>query len=216
VRGKVISSKTGLKPNGTEVWLSLNVQIPDFLGKTGDLSPLGGRVVMWVRLVTFAMINCRLYTITMLQNVYFQFETDFVASLRCIPMQVRYKLDTCGVKLKLKHWHLFSQEERQQLVMMPCDTEEAIATYRTYLQDLVIKYTGEPAGELPVDPYPAWMDCAVLPDAVQAKLQEVGSTLSPQQWAEFSPIQRFALLKLSRPGHENMNFVPALREFSDP
>ncbi|HEY9298982.1 MAG TPA: nitrate reductase associated protein, partial [Phormidium sp.] len=26
---------------------------------------------------------------------FFQFEADFVNSLRCIPMQVRYKLDTC-------------------------------------------------------------------------------------------------------------------------
>ncbi len=34
-------------------------------------------------------------------NSLFQFEADFVASLRCIPIQVRYKLDTCGIKLKL-------------------------------------------------------------------------------------------------------------------
>jgi len=25
------------------------------------------------------------------------FETNFVDSLRCIPMQVRFKLDTCGI-----------------------------------------------------------------------------------------------------------------------
>ncbi|NVN38861.1 nitrate reductase associated protein, partial [Komagataeibacter swingsii] len=28
-----------------------------------------------------------------------------------------------------------------------------------------------------------------------------------------SVLQRFALLKLTRPGHENQNFEPALREF---
>lgn len=150
---------------------------------------------------------------TMLQNVYFQFEADFVASLRCIPMQVRYKLDTCGVKLKLKHWHQFSQEERQQLVTMPCDTEEAIAHYRTHLQRLVTEYNGEPAGELPVDPHPAWLDTTKLPATVQNKLQELGTSLSSEQWANFTPIQRFALIKLSRPGHENLNFVPALQEF---
>jgi len=32
---------------------------------------------------------------------FFQFEADFVDSLRCIPMQVRFKLATCGIKLKL-------------------------------------------------------------------------------------------------------------------
>ena len=30
-------------------------------------------------------------------------------------MGVRLKLDTCGVKLKLKHWHQFTQAERQTL-----------------------------------------------------------------------------------------------------
>ena len=55
---------------------------------------------------------------------FFKFEADFVESLRCIPMQVRMKLDTCGVKLKLTHWHQFSQQERQTLVEMPCLTDE--------------------------------------------------------------------------------------------
>jgi len=149
----------------------------------------------------------------MTQTEFFQFEEDFVASLRCIPMQVRYKLDTCGVKLKLQHWHQFSQEERRQLVSMPCEGEEAIATYRTHLQYLVVQYTGQQAGELPIDPHPAWSDATTLPETVQTKLQEVGASLSPEQWAAFTPIQRFALIKLSRPSHENLNFVPALQEF---
>lgn len=36
---------------------------------------------------------------------FFAFEADFVVSLGCIPMRVRYKLDTCGIKLKLPQWH---------------------------------------------------------------------------------------------------------------
>jgi hypothetical protein len=132
------------------------------------------------------MINFRIEAMAMIQNVYFQFEADFVASLRCIPMQVRYKLDTCGVKLKLKHWHQFSQEERQQLVTLPCDTEAAIATYRTYLQGLVTHYNGEPAGELPVDPHPAWLDTSNVPMTVQDKAQETGVSLSPSN-GQISP-----------------------------
>ncbi|NEQ62650.1 MAG: nitrate reductase associated protein, partial [Moorea sp. SIO4A1] len=31
--------------------------------------------------------------------------------------------------------------------------------------------------------------------------------------AELTPIQRFALIKLTRPSHENKNFLPALKEF---
>ncbi|MEM6714613.1 MAG: nitrate reductase associated protein, partial [Cyanobacteria bacterium P01_C01_bin.147] len=34
------------------------------------------------------------------------------------------------------------------------------------------------------------------------------------QWADLSPLARFALCKLSRPGHENRNFLSALYEFN--
>ena len=144
---------------------------------------------------------------------FFKFEADFVDSLRCIPMQVRMKLDTCGIKLKLTHWHQFTQQERQSLVEMPCTTAEEIETYRQYLQQVVIEHTGIPASELPVDPYPAWIDATTIPPSIQEKAQEFGVSLTSQQWAALTPAQRFALIKLSRPSHENHNFLPALKEF---
>ncbi len=145
--------------------------------------------------------------------MYFQFEADFVASLRCIPMQVRYKLDTCGVKLKLHHWHQLSTEERQQLVDLPCETDAAIAHYRDHLQALIVQHTGSPASLLSVESAPPWFNDTQLPPAVQTKLADTSCTLSLQQWQALSPLQRFALIKLSRSGHENRNFVPALHEF---
>jgi len=148
-----------------------------------------------------------------LNGVYFNFEADFVASLRCIPMQVRYKLDTCGVKLKLHHWHQFSTEERQQLVSLPCHQGSEISQYRDYLQSLVVAHTGSQAKALAIDPTPPWADATQIPSDVQTKLQEVGATLSLEQWQQLSPLQRFALIKLSRPSHENRNFLPALQEF---
>ena len=144
---------------------------------------------------------------------FFQFEADFVDSLRCIPMQVRMKLDTCGIKLKLTHWHQFNQQERQALVEIPCTTADEIPTYRQYLQQLVIEHTGIPASDLPVDTHPAWMDATTIPASIQEKAQEVGTALTTQQWAALTPAQRFALIKLSRPSHENKNFLPALKEF---
>jgi hypothetical protein len=144
---------------------------------------------------------------------FFEFEADFVDSLRCIPMQVRMKLDTCGVKLKLTHWHQFTQPERQALVEMPCFTAEEIQAYGQYVQQLVIKYTGAPASELPVDIYPAWMDATTIPPSIQEKAQEFGVSITSQHWTELTPAQRFALIKLSRPSHENKNFFPALKEF---
>ncbi|MBD0346273.1 MAG: nitrate reductase associated protein [Coleofasciculus sp. Co-bin14] len=144
---------------------------------------------------------------------FFQFEADFVESLRCIPMQVRMKLDTCGVKLKLQHWNQFTQPERQALVEMGCITPEEIEAYRQYLQQQVIEHTGTPAADLPVDEHPAWMNATTIPSSVQEKAEELGVSITSQQWAALSPAQRFALIKLSRPSHENKNFLPAIREF---
>ncbi|MEY3867814.1 MAG: nitrate reductase associated protein [Microcoleaceae cyanobacterium] len=146
--------------------------------------------------------------------MFFAFEADFVESLRCIPMQVRLKLDTCGIKLKLEEWNRFSQAERQRLVEMPCLTEVEILSYREKLQQLVIPYTGKNPSELPVETHPAWMDGTTIPESVQEKAKTVGVTISLEQWQNLEPIQRFALIKLARSRHENSNFLPALQEFN--
>ena len=147
------------------------------------------------------------------QNKYFQFEADFIESLQCIPMLVRMKLDTCGVKLKLAHWHQFSQSERQTLVEMPCETTAETQAYREWLQNLVTAKTGQPAKELVIDPHPPWLDGTKIPANIQTKAQEFNIMISDSQWEQLTPAQRFALIKLSRPSHENRNFLPALKEF---
>lgn len=144
---------------------------------------------------------------------HFQFEADFVESLRCIPMSVRMKLDTCGVKLKLSHWHQLSQPERQQLVTMPCKTPTETAAYRQFLQNLVVAKTGQPAKELAIAPNPPWLDETSIPESIQTKAAEFELNLSLKQWRNLTPGQRFALIKLSRSSHENRNFLPALKEF---
>lgn len=144
---------------------------------------------------------------------FFQFEADFVDSLRCIPMQVRFKLDTCGVKLKLPHWHAFTNQERETLVSAPCATEEEIQAYRDLLRHLVQLHTGTLPNDLPIDTLPAWMDAASVPTSVLEQGRSFGVEITQAQWAQLTPLQRFALIKLSRSQHENKNFLPALKEF---
>ncbi|MBE9181933.1 nitrate reductase associated protein [Oculatella sp. LEGE 06141] len=144
---------------------------------------------------------------------FFAFEADFVESLRCIPMQVRYKLDTCGIKLKLSHWHQFTSAERQSLVEMPCTTADEIAAYRSHLQTLVVNHTGDRPSDLAIAADPDWMNRATIPDSVVTQGQAVGKPLTLEQWSALTPIQRFVLIKLSRSNHENKNFLPALQEF---
>ena len=144
---------------------------------------------------------------------YFQFEADFVSTLKCIPMSVRMKLDNCGVKLKLAHWNQFSPTERQTLVDLPCNTESERQAYRDFLQNLVTLKTGQPAKELAIDPHPPWLDTTKIPSSVSTKAEECQVSISQQQWSNLTPDRRFALIKLSRPSHENKNFYPALQEF---
>ncbi|MGD1860684.1 MAG: nitrate reductase associated protein [Leptolyngbyaceae cyanobacterium] len=149
-------------------------------------------------------------------RTFFQFEADFVESLRCIPMAVRYKLDTCGVKLKLEHWHQLALPEREQLVSQACQTEGEIAAYRKLVRSLVWQHTEALPKDLPIDPAPPWLKADQISDDVQQQSAELNVAIAPASWAALSPLQRFALCKLSRPGHENRNFLPALQEFGLP
>lgn len=146
----------------------------------------------------------------------FEFEQEFADSLRCVPMRVRYNLDTCGVKLKLTHWHALSRGDRQLLLDLPCQSEAEIAAYRQRVYDLVAAQGGDRPADLPLDPQPAWLNASHIPKSVQEQGQRLGVDLTLEQWSRFDPLQRFALIKLSQSSHEHQNFLPALREFGVP
>ncbi|MBD2664237.1 hypothetical protein B6N60_01222 [Richelia sinica FACHB-800] len=143
---------------------------------------------------------------------FFAFEADFVDSLRCIPMQVRYKLDTCGIKLKLSAWHEMTTDERESLVTLPCSTPAEIQAYQDYVEQLILARTNIPASKLLIEPHPPWLN-PNIPETVQEKAQSIGVTITGEQWLALTPLQRFALIKLSRSGHENKNFPHAMAEF---
>lgn len=148
-----------------------------------------------------------------IETHFFKFESDFVDTFRCIPMIVRYKLDTCGIKLKLPEWVKLSVEEKEQLAYLPCHTEAEIAGYRTYLEELVRQRTGHEASQLP--PVEAvWDVVSEVPDEIQQKaLEWECAPLTLDHWLQLNTLQRFALVKLSRSGHEGKNFPRALKEF---
>ena len=152
---------------------------------------------------------------TLTTETYFTFEADFVDDdVRCIPMIVRFKLDACGIKLKLKEWSKMTVEERENLATLPCESSASISSYREYLKQIIQYHTGEAATEIPVMQHPTWSVVDEIPFPIQEKLTEFGWTVSVQQWKALSDLQRFALLKLSYPGHENRNFPRAIREFN--
>ena len=146
---------------------------------------------------------------------YFKFEEDFVEdNVRCIPMIVRFKLDACGIKLKLAEWSKMTTDQRNLLATLPCGTPIEVAAYREYLRELVKAITNEVATDLKVDHNPQWAQLAEVPGILVEKVKELNLSLTLAQWKGLDTLQRFALLKLSGANHENKNFPKALREFN--
>ena len=145
---------------------------------------------------------------------YFLFEEDFMENnIRCIPMIIRFKMDRAGIKLKLSEWSRFNTEERILLAKMKCESDEEVLTYRCYLRSLIRTYTGREGTQLEIEHSPLWRNTGSLPGMLDHKLAELGWGVSVAQWKSLTDLQRYALLKLCRPGHENKNFPKAMREF---
>jgi hypothetical protein len=148
-----------------------------------------------------------------MNDPFFAFEADFVDSLRCIPMAVRLRLDVSGVKLKLNEWSKLDQAQRLRLVQAPFANGEDIRAFAQDLCVLVEKITGACPSMLAEMPEPVWENGDEIPAQILEQAEKVGMTISPADWSALTPLRRFALSKLSRPGHENRNFIPAMKEF---
>ena len=112
------------------------------------------------------------------------------------------------------HWNQFTSEEKKVLINMACDTPEEAELYHNFLQTLVTEKTGVPAKKIPIDDNPPWLNSEHIPLEIQEKAAEFNKEITIEQWKKLTSLQRFALIKLSRPSHENSNFYPALEEFN--
>jgi len=143
----------------------------------------------------------------------FEFERDFAGSLQCIPMAVRFKLDLAGIKLSLRHWNRIGRDERDRLLTQSCAAPAELDAWREHLTTLICGM-GEAPAPLPEPADLAWADAHAIPAQITAFAVRIGvAPPSPAQWVALSALQRFTLLKLSRDHHDNVNFLPALREF---
>jgi hypothetical protein len=130
-------------------------------------------------------------------------------------MSVRMKLDQAGIKLALKQWHRIPSADRRRLVEQPCTSAAQTQAYRRYLVSLIEAHTKTAVEFAPLDAQPPWANAAAVPERLCEWARGLGvAPPSHEQWAALTPVQRFALFKLTRPGHSNENFLPAMREFS--
>ncbi len=142
----------------------------------------------------------------------FGFEADFAADLRCIPMAVRRKLDLVGVKLGLPHWHRFSAEERQRLLVWP-DDGEGLERLGNWLRQRSAAMPEGEAKPLPPARQEPWQQGESCPELLRKACRDLGLRLEPAGWSRLTEVQRFALVKLSRASHEHRNLPQALVEF---
>ncbi len=144
----------------------------------------------------------------------FDFEQDFSKAFQCIPMAVRYKLDLSGVKLSLSQWRRFTEEDRRDSLLRPCETAAEISQYRDTMADRITCRANEAPKFLEPQPGFAWEAPDAVPEQIAAhacSLDIPPPTLA--QWQSLTALQRFTLLKLSLQNHDNANFIPAMKEF---
>jgi hypothetical protein len=145
---------------------------------------------------------------------YFQFEEDFIEhNMRCIPMIVRFKMDVVGIKLKLSEWSKFDPSERVKLATYPTTTAVDLENYKDFLTHLIIFYTSNTPTAIAIEKHPAWNILDIVPSELHENSLEQGVFMTTAAWRRLTDLQRFTLLKLCRPGHENKNFRSAILEF---
>ncbi len=142
----------------------------------------------------------------------FAFESDFVADLRCLPMAVRRKLDLAGVKLRLQQWNALSAEERGR-VLAWADAPAAIDDLRGWLLARSAELPGGAARTMAPASDTAWQQGEAPPEVLLRSCAELALPWRAERWPALSELQRFALVKLSHPGHEHRNLPRALAEF---
>jgi hypothetical protein len=127
-------------------------------------------------------------------------------------MAVRRKLDLVGVKLKLVHWSDLDEGERQRLLAWP-DDPAALADLDRWLERRTAAMDAGVAGRLEPARGAPWQQGNEPPEVLLASCRQLGLTLPRHAWGELDELQRFALVKLSHPGHEHRNLPRALAEF---
>ncbi len=148
------------------------------------------------------------------QIEYFHFEEEFMEhNMRCIPMIVRLKKDVVGIKLRLSEWGRFAVAERMALATNQVDTAIQKSAYYQYVHKLITGHIGKSPKSIPIPETFNWNNLFELPPILGEKLAEFGWQLPVEMWASLTALQRFALVKLCRPRHENKNFPKAFREF---
>ena len=99
------------------------------------------------------------------------------------------------------------------MAIKPCDNEDEVKIYHDYLVALIKKYSRHAVITRLINRNFEWNELNSIPFLLGEKTKEFNREIYPKQWKSLTTLQRFALLKLCRPGHGNKNFPKAMKEF---
>jgi hypothetical protein len=129
----------------------------------------------------------------------FSFEREILESLELVPLTVRRKLDLARIKLSLEGWQALSIADRRALVEAQVEGAEDEASVFAF-ERLVIaaaERAGVTVAKLAAEAQHPWRAKAA-PDAVRAKLAELGVSLDAATWASLDDDARFALVHFAK------------------
>lgn len=141
----------------------------------------------------------------------FGFERTFAETLDCMPMNMRRKLDLCGLKLPLENWRQLPQIVRETLLETSLDHPYRLKRIAPFLRRQAAKLEWpelatvfpEAASDHPIE----------IPPSVAARFTATAHAVpSILEWQTLSVLQRYALIKLSTQ-QSGRNWCEALRGF---
>lgn len=119
-------------------------------------------------------------------------------------MAVRRKLDLCGCKVKLQQWLELSEFDRKEILMWSDYPEELVK---------LAQRLANCSSKMLIKDQETWQNTDQIPKDLSCSCIEIGKQIpSLEQWKALDELERFALVKLSHPGHEHRNLASALKE----
>lgn len=146
------------------------------------------------------------------QQQFFDFEREFEATLDCMPMSIRLKMDMCGLKLSLDQWQALPRDTRRTVMDAQCENPVDVQRLSQFIELSMGRIGIVCPPRVPVDAS-VWQNPGQLPSQVLDALEAAKLPHLPKTaWAALSDLQRFALYKLTAKG-PTRNLRPALTEF---
>lgn len=141
---------------------------------------------------------------------FLSFESAEERALALLPLAVRMSLDAAGVKLSLAQWQALPLVVRDTLFRNGGSTADE---YRSVILRAVAEHGGTPVALFTPPNHLEWEDLANVPASVLDGARQVNvAPPSLADWAALSSLRRFALVKLSRPGHVSSRLPFALAD----